>query len=72
MHLIVARDDASADFITRLAGGDPESLAVPGLDVRVLTGPDHTFRPMTSQEELYRIIEEVADTCRLTRPAARS
>ncbi len=61
VHLVVAKDDASADFITRLAGGDPALLAVPGLDVRVLTGPDHTFRPMTSQEALYRIIEEVAD-----------
>ena len=61
VRLVVAKDDASADFVARLAGGDPESLAAPGLDVRVLTGPDHTFRAVTSQEELYRIIEEVAE-----------
>jgi pimeloyl-ACP methyl ester carboxylesterase len=61
VHLLAAKDDASADFITRLAGGDTATLAVPGLDVRVLAGPDHTFRPMTSQEELYRIIEGVAE-----------
>jgi hypothetical protein len=61
VHLVIAEHDASADFVTRVAGGDTATLVAAGIDVRGLAGADHTFRAMTAQEEIYRIIEEVAD-----------
>jgi alpha/beta superfamily hydrolase len=61
VQLVIAEGDASADFIARVAGGEPSALAAPRLDVRMLPGSDHTFRPPAAQEELFHIIREVTD-----------
>ena len=61
VQLVIAEGDASADFIARVVGGEPSALTAPRLDVRMLPGSDHTFRPPAAQEQLFHIIREVTD-----------
>jgi pimeloyl-ACP methyl ester carboxylesterase len=59
VQLVIVEGDTSADFLARVTGGDPSALSAPHLDVRMLSGSDHTFRPLAAQEQVFRIIEEL-------------